>query len=108
LSTFLGGIAAMKVARGDRTAKWLSDRTDELGYRVSPTVIAKLDSGHRGDVLSVAELLIIAAALDVPPVAVLFPDLPTVKWKFCQDNTFRRWRRSCESPGSEIPNLNQT
>jgi hypothetical protein len=68
--------AAMKAARGDRTARWLSDRTEELGYRVSPTVIAKLDSGHRGDVLSVAELLIIAAALDVPPLALLFPGLP--------------------------------
>jgi hypothetical protein len=68
--------AAMKAARGDRTAKWLSDRTHELGYRVSPTVIAKLDSGHRGNVLSVPELLIIAAALEVPAVALLFPGLP--------------------------------
>lgn len=66
----------MKSARGNRSAKWLSDRTAELGYRVSPTVIAKLDSGHRGEVLSVAELIILAAALDVPPLALLYPNLP--------------------------------
>jgi hypothetical protein len=65
--------AAMKTARGTRSAKWLSDRTAELGYRVSPTVIAKLDSGHRGNVLSVAELLVLAAALDTTPTVLLYP-----------------------------------
>ena len=65
--------AAMKTARGTRTAKWLSDRTDELGYRVSPTVIAKLDSGHRGDVLSVPECIVLAIALDIAPTALLYP-----------------------------------
>jgi hypothetical protein len=69
--------AAMKAARGDRrSAKWLSDRTAELGYRISPTVIAKLDSGHRGNVLSVAEFLVLAVALDIPPALLLFPGFP--------------------------------
>jgi hypothetical protein len=68
--------AAIKAAREGKSAAWLSERTAELGYRVSPTVIAKLDSGHRGSVLSVPELLILAAALGVPPVALLYPDLP--------------------------------
>lgn len=67
---------AAKERRGDRSAKWLSERTADLGYRISPTVIAKLDSGHRGEVLSVAELLIMAAALEVPPVALLYPNMP--------------------------------
>ncbi|AXK74715.1 hypothetical protein AVZ31_22885 [Mycolicibacterium neoaurum] len=39
-------------------------------------MIAKLDSGHRGSVLSIAELIVIAAALDVPPIALLYPELP--------------------------------
>jgi hypothetical protein len=64
---------AMKTARGSRSAKWLSDRTADLGYRVSPTVIAKLDSGHRGNVLGVAELLALALALDISPTALLYP-----------------------------------
>jgi hypothetical protein len=68
---------AVKAARQGKSAAWLSDRTDELGYRISPTVIAKLDSGHRGEVLSVPELLILAAALDIPPALLLFPSFPS-------------------------------
>jgi hypothetical protein len=64
---------AIKEARGSRSALWLSDRTAELGFRVSPTVIAKLDSGHRGSVLSVAELVVLAAALDTSPLVLLYP-----------------------------------
>jgi hypothetical protein len=67
---------AAKTARGGKSAAWLSAQTEKLGYKISTSVIAKLDSGHRGSVLSVAELLIIAAALDVPPLALLFPKLP--------------------------------
>jgi hypothetical protein len=67
---------AAKTARGSKSAAWLSARTERLGYKLSVSVIAKLDSGHRGSVLSVAELCVLAAALDVPPIALLFPDLP--------------------------------
>lgn len=63
----------MRVARGGKSAAWLSDRTAELGYRISPTVIAKLDSGHRGSVLSVAELVVLASALNTSPVALVYP-----------------------------------
>lgn len=67
---------AAKTARGGKSAAWLSAETDRLGYKLSTSVIAKLDSGHRGSVLSVPELLILAAALEVPPLALLFPKLP--------------------------------
>jgi hypothetical protein len=67
---------AAKTARGGKSAAWLSAETEKLGYKLSTSVIAKLDSGHRGSVLSVPELLILAAALDVPPLALLFPKLP--------------------------------
>lgn len=66
----------MKKARGSKSARQLSDETAALGYRVSPTVIAKLDSGHRGSVLSVAELFVLAAALDIPPGLLLFSGYP--------------------------------
>lgn len=68
--------AAAKAARGSRSANWLSVRTEELGRKVSPTVIAKLDSGHRGEVLQLAEVIVLAAALDVPPLQLIYPDLP--------------------------------
>lgn len=64
---------AIKEARGGKSAAWLSDRTAELGYRISPTVIAKLDSGHRGSVLSVPELIVLAAALNTSPVVLVYP-----------------------------------
>jgi hypothetical protein len=78
---------AIKAARGGKSAAWLSDQTAELGYRVSPTVIAKLDSGHRGGVLSVAELLVLAAALDIPPGMLLFPGYPSGKVDFLPGRT---------------------
>jgi hypothetical protein len=78
---------AIKAARGGKSAAWLSDRTAELGFRVSPTVIAKLDSGHRGSVLSVAELLVLAAALDIPPGMLLFPGYPSGKVDFLPGQT---------------------
>ncbi|OQZ92201.1 hypothetical protein BST15_19190 [Mycolicibacter arupensis] len=37
-------------------------------------MISKLDSGHRGDVLSIPELLVIAAALEIPALDLLFSD----------------------------------
>lgn len=68
---------AVKDARGEgRSAKWLAERTAEFGYPVSATVIAKLDSGHRGAHLQVAELIVLAAALGVPPVTLLYPQMP--------------------------------
>lgn len=66
-----------KELRGKRSARWLSDRTAELGHRIPATVIAKLDSGHRGAVLSLPELLVLAAALGAPPLALLLPADPT-------------------------------
>lgn len=69
------GLAA-KALRGKRSAKWLSDRTAELGYPISPQVIAKLDSGKRGAHLQVAELMVLAYALNTSPAMLLFPDAP--------------------------------
>jgi hypothetical protein len=78
---------AMKKARGNKSAKRLSDETAALGYRVSPAVIAKLDSGHRGAVLSVAELLVLAAALEIPPGLLLFPGYPRGDVEFLPGRT---------------------
>lgn len=63
--------------RGGLSAQWLSDETEALGRRVPVSVIAKLDSGHRGEVFQLSELLIIAAALGVSPAHLLFPDVPS-------------------------------
>ena len=65
---------AMKRARGRRSARELSEETDGIGYHRSKQVIGKLNSGGRD--LRVAEFLVFAAALDVPPALLLFGGYP--------------------------------
>lgn len=54
------------------TAQALAGRTAELGHPLDRSVIAKLEKGLR-QTLTVADLLVLARALDVPPVTLLFP-----------------------------------
>lgn len=60
--------------RGDRSAQWLSDRTDELGHRVTRSIITDLETGRR-KYISLAELTVLAAALDTYPIALAYPDI---------------------------------
>jgi hypothetical protein len=104
---------AIKDGRGGRSAAWLSNRTAELGYRVSPTVIAKLDSGHRGSVLSLAELIVLAAALDTSRVVLAYPGpygdelietLPGVEasnYAAAEWFSANRWFGMAEKPGDD-------
>jgi transcriptional regulator with XRE-family HTH domain len=67
---------AVKAARQGRfTAQQLADACEQLGYPISRSMIANIESGRK-DSLDVAELLILAAALEVPPVWLLFSNLP--------------------------------
>jgi hypothetical protein len=61
--------------RGRRTGQWLSDETERVGHRVPRTTISELESGKRKSV-STAELCVLAWALKVPPIRLLYPDLP--------------------------------
>ncbi len=54
------------------TALQLAKRTAQLGYSLPRGVIANLENNRR-DSVTVAELLILAAALDVPPVLLIAP-----------------------------------
>lgn len=58
------------------TAVQLSERTRQLGYPISRVAISKIESNSRAGKLDVAEWLVLADALDVPPGALLYPDLP--------------------------------
>lgn len=58
--------------RGSRSAQWLSDQTERIGYRVSRSVIADLENGRRRYVTT-AELTVLAYALGTSPVGLLFP-----------------------------------
>jgi hypothetical protein len=78
---------AMKRARGAKSARWLSDETTALGHPMAPTILAKLDSGHRGGVLNVTELLVLAAALNMPPALLLFGGYPDKEVEFLPGRT---------------------
>ncbi|MCL6302934.1 helix-turn-helix domain-containing protein [Streptomyces kronopolitis] len=54
------------------SAQRLSDRCAELGMDVPRATISNLENGRRTSI-AVAELLVLAAALDVPPAALVFP-----------------------------------
>lgn len=72
---------AVRTRRGElgMTAAALARRTAALGYPVSGVAIGKLENNHREGKFDLGELLVLAAALDIPPVALLFgggPDEP--------------------------------
>ncbi|WP_142394489.1 helix-turn-helix domain-containing protein [Mycobacterium kansasii] len=68
----IGG--AIKALRGKkRSAQWLADRTEELGYPIGRATVSEIETGRRRSV-TVAELLILARALNTSPVSLLFPD----------------------------------
>jgi transcriptional regulator with XRE-family HTH domain len=50
----------------------LADRTAELGMPIPQSVLANLESGRR-ETVSVAEILVLAAALKVSPLELIFP-----------------------------------
>lgn len=58
------------------TAMQLSERTRGLGYPISRVAISKIENNSRAGKLDVAEWMVLAYALDVPPGALLYPELP--------------------------------
>lgn len=58
------------------TAAGLAERTANLGHPLSATAIAKIENNERSGRVDVAELLVLAAALEIPPVLLLFPGFP--------------------------------
>ncbi|MEU1421505.1 helix-turn-helix transcriptional regulator [Kitasatospora sp. NPDC005751] len=64
-------VKRMRKVRG-LSAQQLADRCAELGMPIPRSVIANLESKRRPTV-SVAELIILSRALEVPPVSLLFP-----------------------------------
>lgn len=54
------------------SAQGLADACAALGHAIPRTSIANLENGRRSGV-EIAELLVFAKALDVPPIALLLP-----------------------------------
>ncbi len=54
------------------SAQQLADECEKRGAPMARTVISNIENGRRGNV-TVAEVIILAAALGVPPAALVFP-----------------------------------
>ena len=51
---------------------WLAERTAELGHPISRTAISEYETGKR-KAIPVTDLIVIGAALEVPPLQLLYP-----------------------------------
>ncbi|MFD2394066.1 helix-turn-helix domain-containing protein [Dietzia aerolata] len=58
------------------SAAAVADRTKRLGYPITRSTIAKIESGSRASKLDLTELLILALALQTTPAALMFSDAP--------------------------------
>lgn len=61
----------IKRLRGGRSGQWLSDRTAELGYRVSRSTISEIETKKRKSI-SITDLIVLAEALSVSPLSLLY------------------------------------
>ena len=94
----------MKRLRGPQTVQWLSDRTAALGHRIGRSRISDLERGDRGGLLGVAELLVLAAALEVPPAALLYPGLPFDDTEVVPNVHTTAWQALAWFNGEQPPN----
>lgn len=83
-------VAAYRKQQG-LTAAELAERTRNLGYPIHRVAITKIETNSRGGKLNLSEVVILALALGIPPVQLIYPDLP--------DGTTEVW------PGAEVTSL---
>jgi transcriptional regulator with XRE-family HTH domain len=83
-------IAEARKRRGGMTAQGLADATAEAGYPIDRSVIAKIEKGLRQSI-SVAELVVIARALRVPPALLMYPVGRTEGIEFLPGETATPW-----------------
>ena len=73
------GTTVYNLRKGGWTAVQLAERTRKMGYPISRIAITKIEGNTRAGKLAVAELVVLAEALAVSPLALLFPDAPNRK-----------------------------
>lgn len=69
---------AIKAARGDRSAQVIADETARLGLPLTRDTLANIENGRKKSV-DIPELLVLAKALGVPPLSLIYPDLVDVE-----------------------------
>lgn len=72
------------------TAVQLSARCEELGLPIHRTTLSKIESGRSS--FDVGELVVLAKALGVPPLELLYPGLPDAKVEGVPGQVERAWQ----------------
>ncbi|MDH6679253.1 transcriptional regulator with XRE-family HTH domain [Rhodococcus sp. LBL1] len=91
------------------SAVQLADRTEKLGYPITRGTIAKIEGNHRAGKLDLAELVVLAAALSVPPVLLLYPvatterDIEFLPELRCSDVSATQWFAGEKSIATDDP-----
>ncbi|WP_406457048.1 helix-turn-helix transcriptional regulator [Streptomyces sp. NBC_01622] len=70
-TTIAREVRRYRLARG-MSAQQLSDACEKLGAPIPRTVISNIENGRRTNI-SVAETIVLARALRVPPIALIYP-----------------------------------
>lgn len=73
------------------SAQQLSDRCGELGHAIPRPVLSNIETGRR-ESITLAELLIIAAALDVPPLVLISPPIDEEAIEILPDQRVVLWQ----------------
>ncbi|WP_082920603.1 helix-turn-helix domain-containing protein [Rhodococcus sp. YH3-3] len=68
----------------------LADRCTELGYPTGRTTLANLEA-HKRKSLTLHELIVLAAALEVPPVELIFPGIPDGEFQILPNKSQNAW-----------------
>ncbi|MCZ4536964.1 hypothetical protein O4159_16175 [Gordonia terrae] len=75
-SRVMGAAVARHRREAGLTATQLAARCADLGYPMSRVAISKIESNSRAGKFDISELVVLAASIGVPPVMLLYPELP--------------------------------
>lgn len=90
MASRVGGAVRARRTQLKMSAQNLSDACQQVGYAVPRNTIANLENGRKGEV-SLAEITTLAAALRVPPVQLIFPDLPEGQCEYLPGTSTTSW-----------------
>ncbi|MCD2262455.1 helix-turn-helix domain-containing protein [Dietzia aurantiaca] len=76
ISNRIGEAVRLRRRELELSAQDVADRTVELGYPITRATISKVENGNRGGKIEVAELLVLAQALETSPTGLLWHDMP--------------------------------
>ncbi len=80
----------IRIARGKMSAQQLSDRCAKLGYPIPRSTIQNLEIGRK-ESISIHEVVVLAQALNIPPLQLIFPIGREQNFELLPDTTVPTW-----------------